>query len=66
MLKPCPCGKTPEKLVIQSPGGKWSNVSGDCCGEWFIEAKLWYHEKDEAERIAEKFWNESPRGRNPG
>ena len=63
MLKPCPCGQVPDNLSVHHPGSKWSSVSGDCCGEWFIEAKIWYAEDNEAEKIAIEFWNNTPRGR---
>ena len=64
-LKPCPCGETPKELSISDAGqgGKWANVSGDCCGEWTIEFRTTYKALDSAEcmRLAIEAWNESPR-----
>ena len=38
-LKPCPCGKTPTKLVIQDGSTyRWRLIAGDCCGQWMIES----------------------------
>jgi hypothetical protein len=38
-LKPCPCGKTPSKLLIGDGNTyRWRIISGDCCGEWMIES----------------------------
>lgn len=68
-LKPCPCGKTPEKVCIYDAGqgGKWAWVSGDCCGEWNIEFRTSYHELDSSEcmELAISAWNETKRGANP-
>ncbi len=65
VIKPCPCGRTPEKLYIHDTGqgGKWANVSGDCCGEWEIEFRTGYHDygSDECMTLAITAWNEAPR-----
>ena len=62
-LNPCPCGKTPEKLQINDGSTyRWRWVSGDCCGEWSIEARVFYGD-DEA-TVYEKCvnaWNASIR-----
>jgi len=64
-LKPCPCGKTPERLCISDAGqgGKWANVSGYCCGEWTIEFRTSYEalDSDKCMEYAIQAWNESPR-----
>lgn len=64
-LKPCPCGKTPERLGISDggQGGKYHFVAGDCCSEWMIEFRANYKpiESDECMALAVAAWNESPR-----
>ena len=66
-LKPCPCGKTPEKLSIcEGSTYRWRIVMGDCCGEWTIEAGVrdLYGDDDEQklyDRCAQA-WNAAPRG----
>ncbi len=65
-LKPCPCGKTPTGLIIESTNAKWFRCSGICCGEWEIEFRSNYNnpnpDSDEAEKLAIKAWNDAPRG----
>lgn len=65
-IQPCPCGKTPEKLIITDAGqgGKWAYVSSNCCGEWNIEFRTDYFRLDsvECEELAIKGWNDAPRG----
>ena len=65
VIKPCPCGKTPEQLLIydQGHGGKWGHVSGGCCGEWEIEFRANYldYESDECMQLAIAAWNAAPR-----
>ena len=63
MLKPCPCGAVPILLNVNSDGGKWAYVSGDCCGQWEIEFRLQYAkaDSDEANRRAAAAWNDAPR-----
>ena len=64
-LEYCPCGKQPNELNITDAGqgGKWANVSGDCCGEWQIEFRANYRSRDtnECMRLAIIAWNEAPR-----
>ncbi len=65
-LKPCPCGKTPEKLnICDGDTFRWRIVSGDCCGEWMIEVKVPTLSKpidyDEYEWCCQD-WNDAPRG----
>ncbi len=64
-LKPCPCGETPKDLAIvdNGQGGKWAEVSGNCCGEWSIEFRTQYFPPDSNECIAlaAEAWNEAPR-----
>ena len=64
-LKPCPCGKTPEKLEIDGDEfWRESYVQGDCCGEWAIQ----YHnhcitdKQEENVKRATKAWNSATRG----
>ena len=62
-LNPCPCGKTPAGVCIDSVlGQRWVNVSGDCCAGWWIEFDSGYAVGDELIAKAEKAWNEAPRG----
>ena len=65
VIKPCPCGKTPEKLYIHDTGqgGKWANANGDCCGEWEIEFRTDYldYGSDECMALAIAAWNAAPR-----
>lgn len=64
-LKPCPCGKTPEKLCIeQSSTYKYALVSGHCCGEWSLEFKTQYKPLDSkvCMAMAIETWNSAPRG----
>lgn len=64
-LKPCPCGKTPNRLGISdgNQGGKYHFVAGDCCAEWMIEFRANYKpiESDECMALAVAAWNASPR-----
>ena len=64
-LKPCPCGKVPTKVFATDAGqgGKWANVSGDCCGEWSIEFRTQYAALGSSEcmNLAVEAWNEAPR-----
>ena len=66
ILKPCPCGKTPEKLYISDAGqgSKWALVSGGCCGEWSIEFRTSYEalDSDKCMEYAVQSWNETERG----
>ena len=60
-LRPCGCGKTPEKLCIYESSStcKYFWVSGDCCGDWHIEFRTDYHNADSPEcmELATKAWN---------
>lgn len=64
-LLSCPCGETPKKLIIcdAGQGGKWANVTGDCCAEWTIEFRTQYEKLDSNEcmELAIEAWNEAPR-----
>ena len=66
-LKPCPCGETPQSLIIMDKlCGKWIEVSGMCCGEWTIETRNNYATGDERDDNAAIGWNEAPRATNKG
>lgn len=69
VLAPCPCGKTPKKLFVNDngQGGKWAEVSGDCCAEWTIEFRTSYTALDSEECLgyATQAWNEATRGAWP-
>ena len=58
-LNPCPCGKTPDELSIIGDGGKWSHVSGSCCGEWEMEFRSNYFDSNNPEciAVATERWN---------
>ena len=64
-LKPCPCGKIPETLAIETAydRDKWGYVCGDCCGQWEIEFKTNYlsHGDPDLQKIAANAWNSAPR-----
>lgn len=38
-LKPCPCGKIPERLIVHAEHScpKWAWVTGSCCDGWGLE-----------------------------
>ena len=63
--KPCPCGKTPQRLEITDvgQGSKWAAVDGGCCGEWSIEFRTQYYDFQSPEclALATEAWNEAPR-----
>jgi hypothetical protein len=67
-LAACPCGKTPQELSITDAGqgGKWANVSGNCCGEWMIEFRTNYEnlDSDKCKALAVEAWNAAPRAAN--
>ncbi len=58
-LKPCPCGKTPETLLLVDNGSKWAYACGSCCNEWHIEFRTFYKELDSEEcmALAIEAWN---------
>ena len=61
-LKPCPCGKTPTELhLTDTLSGKWTDVCGNCCGEWTIEYRNNYETGDKQMKEAIKQWNLAPR-----
>ena len=63
-LRPCPCGKTPALLSVMEGGScKWAFVSGDCCGEWYVEFRTQYKEldSDECYALAVEAWNRTDR-----
>lgn len=65
-LKPCPCGKTPEKLCVNDGSTfRWREVSGDCGCGWMFEARIntmreGSDEQDYAECV--EAWNQMERG----
>lgn len=63
-LKPCPYGKTPTKLYISlTETTKYALVYGDCCTEWMLEFRTYYHKPDSKEcmKLAIEKWNDGPR-----
>lgn len=65
----CPCGKTPDRLVIcESYSCKWAWVSGNCCSEWNVEFRTKYYKIDSPEcmDLAIREWNSAPRQTNEG
>jgi hypothetical protein len=64
MIKPCPCGKTPEKLRTEGDHAKpkWAIVSCPC-GEWMIEYRNDYKPMHgpQSNKLAEQAWNAAPR-----
>lgn len=63
-LKPCPCGKTPEKLAIyDSEAYRYSRAYGTCCSEWEIEFRGDDNPLDDVRtyNLAVEAWNAAPR-----
>lgn len=63
-LKPCPCGKVPERLSIMDGSTyRWRYV-GCPCDEWWIEASVRYADRNDADAIyalCVDAWNAAPR-----
>ena len=66
VLKPCPCGKTPERLCIDAGSTfRWRQVSGDCGCGWMFETRVDTMRKADAEKDYEECaeeWNQMARG----
>lgn len=63
-LKPCPCGKTPNKLgYYLTQGTKWMSIYGDCCGDWMVEGRTLYKPEGSGAlyALAIESWNDTPR-----
>jgi hypothetical protein len=63
-LKPCPCGKVPEKLIISEGNTyRWRQISGSCCGEWEIESQRIPYQATETEvyELCAETWNQATR-----
>lgn len=63
-LKKCPCGETPNKLLVMGmERARWAHVSGDCCGDWEIEFRNSYAKipSDESMALAVEAWNRAKR-----
>jgi hypothetical protein len=64
-LKPCPCGRPLDALIIE-PGqcSKYAYVYGNCCNEWMIEFRTEYKDINSKEclELGTKAWNRTPRG----
>ena len=61
-LNPCPCGKTPTKLLIYNTDRvKWQLCAGDCCNDWWVEFRSDYAEDQELYDLAYSAWNANPR-----
>jgi len=62
-LKPCPCGKTPDRInYFGDTRQKWTEASADCCGEWLFEFKTNYEtRKNKIDQMAIAAWNDLPR-----
>ena len=64
-LKACPCGKVPDELcVIEGETCRWRKVSGDCCGVWEIEFRVYSNDTKEINQDALAAWNAAPRAAN--
>lgn len=65
-LKPCPCGQTPNRVLIQAEHArpKFAYCGGDCCEDWRIEFRNNYKDVGgrESNALAEAAWNAAPRG----
>lgn len=64
-MKPCPCGKVPDRLIIEAEidTPKWARAVCPHCGEWNIEFRAQYAHKASPEIMAWAIaaWNEAPR-----
>ena len=60
----CTCGETPDTIGVQDAGqgAKYMLAVPSCCGEWMLEFNTHYQSGDELLALAEKAWNEAPRG----
>lgn len=65
-LKPCPCGATPEGLLIEMPErAKYGVTMGDCCGVWLVEFRNGYtNDREVTLKRAQDAWNNAPRPRS--
>jgi hypothetical protein len=63
ILKPCPCGRRPEPLLITttSQGRKWAAVTGSCCDSWGIDFYTAHQSGDVLQESATEAWNNAPR-----
>ena len=65
VIKPCPCGETPDTLCLMDngQGSKWGNATCNKCGEWTVEFRTKYHSFDSKECMEQAiiYWNEAPR-----
>lgn len=64
-LKPCPCGQIPESLSVSAGSTyRWRYVSGLCCNEWIIEARVTHGSGDvNVYEECVRAWNSAPRGK---
>lgn len=66
-LAACPCGKVPERLVVDGEGArpKFAWVSGICCHGWDVEFRNQYEPigSPESDRRAREAWNAAPRAK---
>jgi len=65
-LRPCPCGETPEELILVEGSSAGSAfVSGSCCDEWLVEFRTRYYDltadNPEMEKRMVAAWNAAPR-----
>lgn len=63
-IKPCPCGKTPERILcLPGSTSTYGFAVGDCCTEWHVEFHTQHKpESGERDALALKAWNGAPRG----
>ena len=64
-LRQCPCGETPGCISVQDAGqgGKYALAVPSCCGDWMVEFNTRYKSAGELLALAEKAWNDAPRGK---
>ena len=66
LIKPCPCGQTPDKIIIQAEHQKpkFALAVPSCCEEWWIEYRNGYADidSDAGKANALTAWNNAPRG----
>ena len=59
-LKPCPCGKVPEKLYVHQIEGPYYFTYGSCCMRWRTPFAV--YDGETPEQKSDEIWNEAPRG----
>ncbi len=70
-LEPCPCGKVPSKLLLESLCARGAEdgigdrlfIYGDCCMKWIVWIDTDDYTDENADMVHAMAWNASPRGK---